>query len=129
MQDLRISRRLTSGEIDLCVENGAPVAVLAIGTFILELPSGHVRELIDCYYVPSLTRNIIFVSMLTQYGYTFVFRNTWCYVYKNDVEIYTAVVNNGIYILNINQSQTYNITNKRLKMSNKDETYMWHCRL
>ena len=82
VQDLRISRRLTSGEIDLLVGNGAPVAVLAVGTFISELPSGHVLELTYCYYVPSLTRNIISVSMLTQCGYTFIFRNTGCYLYK-----------------------------------------------
>ena len=129
MQDLQISKRLALGEIDLRVGNGTPAAVLAVGTFILELPSGHVLELNDCYYVPSLTRNIIYVSMLTQCGYTFVFRNTGCYLYKNDVEICTVVANNGLYILNINISPTYNITNKRLKMSNKDETYMWHCRL
>ena len=79
VQDLQISRRLASGEIDLLVGNGTPVAVLAVGPFVLELPSGHVLELNDCYYVPSLTRNIISVSMLTQCGYTFVFRNTGCY--------------------------------------------------
>ena len=62
--------------------------------------------------------------MLAQCGYTFVFRNTGCFMYKNDMEICTADVNNGLYILNINQSQTYNVTNKRLKLSNKDETYM-----
>ena len=64
--------------------------------------------------------------MLTQAGYTFVFRKTGCFVYKNDVEICSADVNNGLYILNINQSQTNNIANKRLKVSHKDETYMWH---
>ena len=97
---------------------------MAVGTYILELPSGHVLTLSDCYYVPSLTRNIIFLSCLTHCGYTFVFRNTWCFVYKNDFEICNADVNNGLYILNINQSQTYNVTNKRLKLSNKDETYL-----
>ena len=75
VQDQQISRRLASGEIDLRVGNVTPVAVLAVGTFVLELPSGHVLELNDCYYVPSLTRNIISVSMLAQCVYTFVFRN------------------------------------------------------
>ena len=65
MQDLQISRRLASGEIDLRVGNGAPVTVLAVGTFVLELPSGHVLKLSDCNYVPSLTMNIISVSCLT----------------------------------------------------------------
>ncbi len=55
VQDLQISRRLTSGEIDLCVGNGSRVAVLAVGTYVLSLPSGHVLTLPDCYHVPSLT--------------------------------------------------------------------------
>ena len=62
-------------------------------------------------------------------GCIFVFRNTGCFMYKNDIEIFTADANNGHYILNINQSQTYNVTNKRLKVNNNYETYMWHCRL
>ena len=119
MQDLQISRRLASGEIDLRVGNGTPVAVLTVGTFVLELPSGHVLELNNCYYVSSLTRNIISLSMLTQCGYTFVFRNTGRYLYKNDVEICTAVANNGLYILNINLSPTYNITIKGSKCVTK----------
>ena len=119
---------LASWEVDLRVGNGTPVAVLAVGTFVLELPSGHVLKLLNCYYIPSLTRNIISVSLLTQHGYTFVFRNTGCYLYKDDAEICTAVANNGFYILNINESPK--ITNKRFKKSNlKDEAYMWHCRL
>ena len=66
VQDLRISRRLTLVEIDLRVGNGALVAILAVGTFVLEMPSRLVLKLSDCYYVPSLTMNIISVSMLTQ---------------------------------------------------------------
>ena len=130
LQDLQNSRMLASGEVDLRVGNGTSVAVLAVGTFVLELPSGHVLKLLNCYYIPSLTRNIISVSLLTQHGYTFVFRNTGCYLYKDDAEICTAVANNGLYILNINESPKRKMTNKRLKISNlKDEAYMWHCRL
>ena len=64
VQDLQISRRLTSEEIDIRVGNGTLVSVLAVGIFVLELPSGHVLELNDCYYIPSLTRNIISISFL-----------------------------------------------------------------
>ena len=127
VQDLQISRRLASREIDLRVGNGTKVAALAVGTYILELPLGHVLNISYCYYVPSLTSNIIFVSCLAQCGYTFVFRNTWCFVYKNGFEICSADIENGLYILNINKSQTYNMTNKMLKLSNNDETYMWRC--
>ena len=40
MQGLRNSRKLTKGESDLRVGNGARVVVVAIGTYVLNLPSG-----------------------------------------------------------------------------------------
>ena len=38
MQGLRDSRKLTKGESDLWIDNGARVAVVAIGTYVLNLP-------------------------------------------------------------------------------------------
>ena len=38
MQDLRNSRRLTKGESDLQVGNGARVAIVAIWPYVLNLP-------------------------------------------------------------------------------------------
>ena len=35
---------------------------------------------------------------------------------------------NGLYILDIN-TPIYNINNKRLKTSDTNQTYLWHCRL
>ena len=126
MQGLQIHRRIESGEINLRVGNRSRVTVLAIGLYILSLPSGRVLELTDCMYVPSLTRNIISVSCLARSGFTFVFRNTGCYVYKDDLLYCTAEMCNGLYILNIDMPN-YNITNKRLKISDNNETYLWHC--
>ena len=62
VQDLQVSRRLTSGEIDLRVGNGTRVAILAVGTYILELPSGHVLNLSDCYYVPTLETLYLYLA-------------------------------------------------------------------
>ncbi len=62
VQALRSSRTLAKGELDLRVKNGAKVAALAIGVYSLTLPTGLVLELEDCYYVPTIIRNIISVS-------------------------------------------------------------------
>ena len=69
MQGLRNSRKLVKGEFDLRVGNGARVAVVAIGTFVLNLPSGLCLNLDNCFYVSSLTKNIIFVSCLKKKGF------------------------------------------------------------
>ncbi|WRX11053.1 Integrase [Theobroma cacao] len=66
MKVLETSRRLTKGEV-LRVRNGAKVVASAVGTIIIPLPSGLILELRDCYYVPSISQNIIFVSYLALY--------------------------------------------------------------
>ncbi|MBN6697926.1 DDE-type integrase/transposase/recombinase, partial [Escherichia coli] len=128
VQGLQHSRRLISGEVDLRVGNGSRVAVLAVGTYRLSLPSGLVLELADCYHVPSLTRNIISVSCIALQGFSFVFKNTWCYMYKDEILYCTAEMSNGLYVLTTD-TPTINITNKRLKSSDVNQTYLWHCRL
>ncbi|KAK8569289.1 hypothetical protein V6N12_007819 [Hibiscus sabdariffa] len=61
-QGLHMRRNLAKGDVDLRVGNGARVAALAVGTYVLSLPSGLVLNLENCYFVPSLTKNIISVS-------------------------------------------------------------------
>ena len=58
---LRNNRKLTKEESDLRVGNGARVAVAALWTYVLNLPSDLCLNLENCCYVPPLTRNIIFV--------------------------------------------------------------------
>ncbi|KAL0430373.1 UNVERIFIED_CONTAM: Retrovirus-related Pol polyprotein from transposon TNT 1-94 [Sesamum radiatum] len=64
LMGLKRTRELGKGEVDLRFGNGARVAALAIGTYVLSLPSGFTLELNNCYYVPSVNRNLIFVSTL-----------------------------------------------------------------
>ena len=71
MQELRSSRALAKGEVDLRVGNGAKVAALAVGTYHLSLPTGLILELENCFYVPTICRNIISVSCLDKIGFSF----------------------------------------------------------
>ncbi|KAK8679994.1 hypothetical protein V6N13_108949 [Hibiscus sabdariffa] len=64
VQGLHTRRTLAKGDVDLRVGNGARVAALAVGTYVLPLPSGLNLKIENCYFVPSLTKNIISVSCL-----------------------------------------------------------------
>ena len=48
LQGLSETRRFARGELDVRVGNGAKVAVLAVGTYHLSLPSGLVFQLNNC---------------------------------------------------------------------------------
>ena len=58
-EELRNRRRLAKDEVTMRVGNGSRVDVVAVGTLPLHLPSGLVLVLNKCYFVPSLSVNII----------------------------------------------------------------------
>ena len=128
VQGLKDSRELTKGEVDLRVGNGAKVAALAVGTYVLTLPSGLHLELSNCYYVPAISRNIISISCLDRKGFHIVVKDKCCSLYMNDVFYASAPLSNGLYVLDL-EVLVYNINAKRIKPNNLNPTYLWHCRL
>ncbi|WJX77910.1 hypothetical protein P8452_61178 [Trifolium repens] len=128
VQDLKESRELAKGEVDLRVGNGARVAALAIGTYDLALPSGLIIQLKNCYYVPAISRNIISVSCLDKFGFSFIIKNNCCSIYLNDIFYASAQMYNGLYVLDL-ETPVYNINTKRMKPNELNPSYLWHCRL
>ena len=59
MEGLRNSRKLTKGESNLKVGNGARVAADAIRTYVLNLLSGFCLNLDGCFYGMPLTRTLV----------------------------------------------------------------------
>ncbi|KAK8533113.1 hypothetical protein V6N12_076394 [Hibiscus sabdariffa] len=95
VQGLHMRRNLAKGDVDLRVGNGARVAALAVGTYVLSLPSGLVLNLENCYFVPSLTKNIISVSCLDKIGFEIIIKNNCCSFYLNNLFYGSAQLING----------------------------------
>ena len=118
--------------MDLRVGNGARVVTLAVGTYELTLPSGLVLNLKNCYYVPTMCRNIIYVSCLDKKGFEFIIRNNKCNIYHNNIFYGYAPRTSGLYVLNIedtSEKSIYNIESKKIKSNDLNTTYLWHYRL
>ena len=101
MQGLSRTRNVARGEVDIRAGNKARVAALAVGTMQLNLPSGFVMELDNCYYVPALRRNIISTSCLMRQGYEFSIKDNGCSIYLNNMFHGFAPVVNGLFILDL----------------------------
>jgi hypothetical protein len=69
VEALKNKRLLVNGEMQLRVGNRASVAAVAVGDLDLYLPSGLILELSSVYFVPSISRNIIFVSCMDMDGF------------------------------------------------------------
>ena len=128
MQGLTRSRRLAKGEVDIRVGNKARVAALSVGVYTLHLPSGLVMELDNCYFVPSLSRNIISSSCLELNGFDCRIKDMGCSIFRNNMFYCRCPVVNGLYILDCEELPVYNI-NKKPRINDSNPTYLWHCRL
>src|SRR3954447_18732207 len=104
--------------------------LIAVGTLPLQIPSGLVLNLNNCYLVPVLIMNIISGSCLLRDGYSFKSENNGCSIYMSNIFYVHAPDMNGLFLMNLDCSDTHvhNIDVKRIKLNN-DSTYMWQCRL
>jgi hypothetical protein len=59
LQGLSPTRRFAKGELDVRVSNIAKNTAIAVSTYHLLLPSGLVLQLNNCYFIPTLCKNII----------------------------------------------------------------------
>ncbi|GJX70097.1 retrotransposon protein, putative, ty1-copia subclass [Tanacetum coccineum] len=133
LQGLRGSRKLTPRALSLYMGNGQRAAVEAIGSYYLCFPSGLVIILHNCHYAPSITIGVISVSRLYDDGFINHFNGNTILVSRNNVVYFSAVLRDGIYEIdlfnsNTNNSSMYAVSNKRA-MLNLDSTLLWHSRL
>ncbi|XP_076908412.1 uncharacterized protein LOC143565286 [Bidens hawaiensis] len=88
LQGFKRRNEVKKGDISLFMGNGAKVDVQARGDYVLKLPNGLEIILKNILYSPSLTRNIISVSVLRQSGYDFKFVDNGIYVFMDNVFLF-----------------------------------------
>ena len=118
MQGLKNSRKLMKGESDLRVGNSERVVDVAIGTYVLNFPSGLCLNLDNYFYVLALTKNVIYVSYLNKKGFHLNFSNNGCYIMLNGVFYAGGTSSNGICILDMSNPILNVNDNKRQNRDN-----------
>jgi hypothetical protein len=73
LQGLSMRRTMSRGERTIRVTNGEEAEVEVIGELLLEISNGFTLYLYDVLYVPSMRRNLIFVSCLDDDGFDCLF--------------------------------------------------------
>jgi hypothetical protein len=65
----------------------------------LHIPSGFIMELNNCYYVSSLSWNILSPSCLMKDGYSFATENNGYVISKDNMFVACASIVNGLFVL------------------------------
>nr|GEW29259.1 hypothetical protein [Tanacetum cinerariifolium] len=110
---LRGSIKLKHGALSLYVGNGMRVAVEAIRSFDLVLPSGLIIVLDNFHFAPTIIRGVVLIFRSLNNGYIHTFTNYGISVSKDNVFYFNAIPRDGFYEIDIpnlypNDSSMYN---------------------
>lgn len=122
-------RTIAKGERSLKVVDGNELHVEAIGDLSLVLEGGHHLSLDDVLYVPSVKRNLISVSCLTERGFRVHFGHKECFIQFNDEIVGLALQQGNLYLLSLDNSAMNAhdvVCNVKI---NETSSKLWHCRL
>ena len=118
--------------IEQCIYSGNKMRshVETIGTCNLILSGGFILKSEKTFYIPSFSGNLILVSRLLPFGYSFNFLYTsFSLYYKSDL-VGNDILSDGLFSLNLQNDATYNTMHvqagiKRCVM-NEDSSILWY---
>ncbi|KAM1193139.1 hypothetical protein ACFXTH_013411 [Malus domestica] len=127
------SKPLSNGEMVVRVGNGTKISAKAIGTYMLNLPSGEVLELKNCLYFPSCIKNLISISKLLRYGHSVLFDKMSCTLYLNGRIISHGNMIEGLFHLETNSGlhciESRNTSKPKRAREEVNQEKMWHLKL
>jgi hypothetical protein len=128
LQRFHTKRTLQRGERRIRVTNGIEAEVEAIEELPLELNNAFILHLHNVLYVPSLSRNLIYVSCLDDDGYDCQFGNKQYSILFDSKVVGLAFRQDKLYMLSIHEnvnvvckekiSSSTNVSNKRKRCNN-----------
>jgi hypothetical protein len=99
-----MTRTIRRGERSIRVANGVELEVEAIGELPLELNNFFILHLYNVLYVPSLNRNLIFVSCLDDDGYGCQFGNKQCLILFDSKVVGLTFRQDKLYMLSMHEN-------------------------
>jgi hypothetical protein len=130
LQGLCLIRRFAKDELDMCADNGAKIAAIAVGTLHLLLPSRLVLKLNNCYCISALCKNIISSSCLEKVdGYEIIIKNKRCSIYYNSIFYAHCPLVNGLYVIHLEDKSVCSINTKMARLNDLNLTFIWYYRL
>ncbi|KAL0453457.1 UNVERIFIED_CONTAM: hypothetical protein Slati_1323800 [Sesamum latifolium] len=133
LQGLENLRKPVESERYIYSGNKMGSRVKAIRTCRLVLNNGFILVLEKTFYIPNFSRNLISVSRLVPYGYSFNFGDDITLFYNNHL-VGNGTLSNGLYHINLQSDILYTLNvdvNAGIKrcVMNEDSSVLWHRRL
>jgi len=135
MQGFISTRTIKPNEKFVFMGNRVKVLVEVVGTYRLILDTEFYLDMMNTFYVPSISRNLVSLSKLDVAGYSFNFGNGCFNLYKSTCLIGFDTLYDGLYKLNLDNSYVeilmtshHNVHTKH-SLVNECSAFLWHKRL
>ena len=124
-------RKPNQDESKLTVGNNEKADVMFVGDVILILDSGFRLILKNTFYIPSFRRNLVSVSCLDMYDYSFEIKNNVISLFLNSNKVGCCYMSNGLYRLCLSPNDIYVACTAEKVVSKrplpKEQSYaLWH---
>ncbi|CAO2827720.1 unnamed protein product [Amaranthus hypochondriacus] len=133
LQGLTSLRKPVGAELSIYTGNRMQSPVEAIGTCTLILDTGFILKLEKTIYIPSFSRNLVSISRLVRFGYSFTFLDDLFSLFFNSELIGNGKLIDGLYSLGLQNEATNNVmyvqTGLKRCVMNEDSSILWHRRL
>ena len=135
MHGFLTTRTINPNEKFFFMGNKEKVPVEAVGTYRLILDIRYHLDLMDTFYIPSITRNLISLSKLHVVRYSFKFGNGCFSLFKCTFMIRSGTLYDDLYKLNLDNLYVetlmtlhHNVGTKH-SLVDEQSAYLWHKRL
>lgn len=104
----------------------------AIGTFRLVLRTGFILDLKRTFYISCFSRNLISISKLVPFWYSFNFFGTIFNLFKNSIIVGKSKMDDGLFKIHLNQNVPFSLmashNNSSIKccVMNEKSSMLWH---
>lgn len=99
-----VENRENKDDFELFSTSGEFIQAEAVGTYLLKLPSKKFLELVDCYYIPKIIKNIISIPLLLEQGFEIKSKGKSCSIYFSDEFYGNWYVDNGLTFFSLNDN-------------------------
>ncbi|RVW41008.1 Retrovirus-related Pol polyprotein from transposon TNT 1-94 [Vitis vinifera] len=131
-KEMTKKRRSSKHEEFVYMGNGSKVKVEFFGIIKLRLATESFLLLHDVVYIPSLRRNLIYVSVLDRHGYSFHFGGGKVDIFSNSVLIDNGILFGNLYSLSLHHgplcdsSSVNSVVGCKHARMNLSSSMLWH---
>ena len=109
--------------------------MISMGTYRLRLETGHLMDLVDTCYIPTISRNLISLSRIDELWYYISFGSGKLSIFYDSIKVGSGILCDGLYRINLDLEFAKTLmtlqSNVGLKCSfdNEISSILWHRRL